>query len=191
MGCAHGEYLDCSMMVSWLSITLSPCVLVAGWVPPAEVGVVRGGWKLWWDDSHVHQQKKNVISIGKYFKVFQPFKMKQNLPLQNVSSSHCYSLTSLFQGKQMHFDLKWLTLIPAQSQPFPTMHSELGEDLIVMQTLLAVFIPASPNRKFPAPFVQLALLLSLLPWAMPGSSLGLHPEMETELPASATWMLSF
>lgn len=153
MSCAHGEYLDCPMMVWWLSITLSPCVLVEDWVPPAEVGVVRGRWKLWWDDSHVHQQKQNVISIGKYSKVFQPFKMKQNLPLQNVSSSHCSSLTYLFQGKQMHFDLKWLMLIPAQNQPFPTTRSVLGEDFVVIQTLLAVFIPASLNRKFPALFV--------------------------------------
>lgn len=94
----------------------------------------------------MHQQKQNVISIGKYFKVFQPFKMKQNLSLQTVSSSHCSSSTCLFQGKQIHFDLKWLKLIPAQNQPFPTTHSELGEDLVVIKNLLTVFIPASPNK---------------------------------------------
>ena len=101
----------------------------------------------------MHQQKQNVISIGNYFKVFQPFKMRRNLSLQNVSSSHCSSSTCLFQGKQIHFDLKWLMLIPAQSQPFPTARSELGED-VVIKNFLAVFIPASLNRKFPSLFVR-------------------------------------
>lgn len=134
----------------WMALHHSQSVLLVcsatPWVPPAEVGAARGGRKLWWDDSHVHQQKQNVISIGKYFKVFQPFKMKQNLSLQTVSSSHCSSSTCLFQGKQIHFDLKWLKLIPAQNQPFPTTHSELGEDLVVIKNLLTVFIPASPNK---------------------------------------------
>ena len=118
----------------------------------------------------MHQQKQNVISIGKYCKVFQPFKMKQNLSLQTVSSSHCSSLTCLFQGKQILFHLKWLMLIPARNQPFPTAHSELGEDLVVIKNLLAVFVPASPNRKFPALFVRWTSQLSILFWVTPGSS---------------------
>lgn len=123
VSCASGASLDCSLSPRCGSRMRPSCstlwrCLVALRVPAAQVGAARRGWKLWWGDSDVHQQKQNVISIGKYFKVFQTFKMKQNLSLQNISSSHCSSLTCTFQGKQIDFELKWLMLKwPTQTEP--------------------------------------------------------------------------
>lgn len=106
----------------WMALHPSRSMLCVFW---CLLGFLRLKWERLEEDGNcdgmipvVHQQKHNVIAIGKYFKVFQPFKMKQNLSLQNVSSSHCSSSTCLFQGKQIHFDLNWLMLIPAQNQPF-------------------------------------------------------------------------
>lgn len=109
----------------------------------------------------------NVISIGKYFKVLQPFKMKQNHSLQNVHSSHCSSWACLFQGKQI--SLARAHADSSSSSALPCPHSELGEALVI-QNLLTVLIPASPNRTFPALFVGRTLQFSILPWAPPAFS---------------------
>lgn len=77
------------------------------------------------DGSCVYQQKQNVISIGKYFKVSQPFKMKQNRSLQNVHSSHCSSWACLFQGKQISLAVAHADSSSSSALPCP--HSEFGE----------------------------------------------------------------
>lgn len=119
------------------------------------------------DGSCVYQQKQNVISIGKYFKVLQPFKMKQNRSLQNVHSSHCSSWACLFQGKQISLAVAHADSSSSSALPCP--HSEFGEAFVI-QNLLTVLIPASPNRRFPALFVGRTLQFSILPWAPPAFS---------------------
>lgn len=127
----------------------------------------------------MYQQKLNVISIGKHFKVLQPFKMKQNLSLQKVDSSHCSSWTCVFQRKQISLVMAHADSSSKSALPCP--HSEFGKALVI-QNFFAVLIPASPNRTFPARFVRRTLPFPSCPGQRPRSPLGMTPGMEPELP---------
>lgn len=83
-------------------------------------------------------------------------------------------------SKENKFHLQWLMPIAAQNQPFPAHTQEFGQALVI-QNLLAVLIPASPNGKFPALFVRRTLQFSILPWATPAFSSRDDAQMEPEL----------